>query len=209
MIVNHLRSLSGVDDPADGDRVRTKRRAQAEYLGEPDSVAAGRRSDRAHRLGRRLQRVPVQRRLRGFDRDDQGNAHPGEPGGSGQRRPRESGFDGSRQRRTGSRALLVLVRRQRPGAGPRAGHDRSAEPVDGHRSAVRTDGRAISPRSTATIRIARSGCRITIRSSRISRWPARSTARPPSRIPRRWSRPRRARCAGCRFTASPAARRPA
>ncbi len=32
VIVNHLRSLSGVDDPADGDRVRTKRRAQAEYL---------------------------------------------------------------------------------------------------------------------------------------------------------------------------------
>src|SRR5258706_2876255 len=31
-IVNHLRSLSGVDDPADGNRVRTKRRAQAEYL---------------------------------------------------------------------------------------------------------------------------------------------------------------------------------
>jgi predicted extracellular nuclease len=31
-IVNHLRSLSGVDDPADGDRVRAKRRAQAEYL---------------------------------------------------------------------------------------------------------------------------------------------------------------------------------
>jgi hypothetical protein len=32
MIVNHLRSLSGVDDPVDGNRVRTKRRAQAEYL---------------------------------------------------------------------------------------------------------------------------------------------------------------------------------
>jgi uncharacterized repeat protein (TIGR01451 family) len=32
VIVNHLRSLSGVDDPADGDRVRTKRRAQAEFL---------------------------------------------------------------------------------------------------------------------------------------------------------------------------------
>jgi predicted extracellular nuclease len=32
VIVNHLRSLSGVDDPLDGDRVRTKRRAQAEYL---------------------------------------------------------------------------------------------------------------------------------------------------------------------------------
>src|SRR5262249_59888344 len=31
VIVNHLRSLNGVDDPAD-KRVRTKRRAQAEYL---------------------------------------------------------------------------------------------------------------------------------------------------------------------------------
>jgi predicted extracellular nuclease len=32
VVVNHLRSLSGVDDPVDGNRVRTKRRAQAEYL---------------------------------------------------------------------------------------------------------------------------------------------------------------------------------
>jgi uncharacterized protein len=32
VIVNHLRSLSGVDDPTDGVRVRAKRRAQAEYL---------------------------------------------------------------------------------------------------------------------------------------------------------------------------------
>ena len=32
VIVNHLRSLSGVDDPVDGNRVRTKRRAQAEWL---------------------------------------------------------------------------------------------------------------------------------------------------------------------------------
>ncbi|HSD66287.1 MAG TPA: endonuclease/exonuclease/phosphatase family protein, partial [Vicinamibacteria bacterium] len=32
VIVNHLRSLSGVDDPAEGPRVRAKRRAQAEYL---------------------------------------------------------------------------------------------------------------------------------------------------------------------------------
>src|SRR4029078_778943 len=32
LIDNHLRSLSGVDDPADGNRVRTKRRAQAEFL---------------------------------------------------------------------------------------------------------------------------------------------------------------------------------
>ncbi len=34
VIVNHLRSLSGVDDPADGNRVRTKRRAQAEFLAD-------------------------------------------------------------------------------------------------------------------------------------------------------------------------------
>ncbi|MFN7947991.1 MAG: endonuclease/exonuclease/phosphatase family protein [Blastocatellia bacterium] len=32
VIVNHLRSLSGIDDATDGNRVRTKRRAQAEYL---------------------------------------------------------------------------------------------------------------------------------------------------------------------------------
>ncbi len=32
VIVNHLRSLSGIDDAADGPRVRAKRRAQAEYL---------------------------------------------------------------------------------------------------------------------------------------------------------------------------------
>lgn len=32
VIVNHLRSLIDVDDPADGNRVRTKRRAQAEFL---------------------------------------------------------------------------------------------------------------------------------------------------------------------------------
>jgi predicted extracellular nuclease len=32
VIVNHLRSLNGVDDPTDGPRVRAKRAAQAEYL---------------------------------------------------------------------------------------------------------------------------------------------------------------------------------
>ena len=32
VIVNHLRSLSGIDDPVDGGRVRAKRRAQAEFL---------------------------------------------------------------------------------------------------------------------------------------------------------------------------------
>jgi len=32
LIANHLRSLSGINDPADGARVRAKRRAQAEFL---------------------------------------------------------------------------------------------------------------------------------------------------------------------------------
>jgi hypothetical protein len=32
VIVNHLRSLSSIDDPTNGNQVRTKRRAQAEYL---------------------------------------------------------------------------------------------------------------------------------------------------------------------------------
>ena len=32
VIVNHLRSLNGIDDPVDGNRVRQKRKAQAEYL---------------------------------------------------------------------------------------------------------------------------------------------------------------------------------
>jgi predicted extracellular nuclease len=32
VIVNHLRSLNGIDDAADGNRVRQKRRAQAEFL---------------------------------------------------------------------------------------------------------------------------------------------------------------------------------
>jgi hypothetical protein len=34
VIVNHLRSLNGVDDPVDGARVREKRREQAEFLAE-------------------------------------------------------------------------------------------------------------------------------------------------------------------------------
>jgi uncharacterized protein len=32
VVVNHLRSLSGIDDPADGARVRAKREAQAEFV---------------------------------------------------------------------------------------------------------------------------------------------------------------------------------
>jgi predicted extracellular nuclease len=34
LIVNHLRSLSGIDDPSDGARVRAKRAAQAEFLAD-------------------------------------------------------------------------------------------------------------------------------------------------------------------------------
>jgi uncharacterized protein len=32
VVVNHLRSLNGIDDPVDGPRVRAKRKAQAEFL---------------------------------------------------------------------------------------------------------------------------------------------------------------------------------
>lgn len=45
VIVNHLRSLSGIDDPVDGVRVRAKRAAQAEFLAQliQDHQAAGER----------------------------------------------------------------------------------------------------------------------------------------------------------------------
>jgi uncharacterized protein len=48
VIVNHLRSLNGIDDPADGNRVRHKRRAQAEFLA---NLIQGRQSvDPAERI---------------------------------------------------------------------------------------------------------------------------------------------------------------
>jgi predicted extracellular nuclease len=48
VIANHLRSLSGIDDPADGNRVRTKRRAQAEFLA--NLVQARQTADPAERI---------------------------------------------------------------------------------------------------------------------------------------------------------------
>ncbi|HVD77254.1 MAG TPA: Calx-beta domain-containing protein, partial [Vicinamibacteria bacterium] len=48
VIVNHLRSLSGIDDPVDGNRVRTKRRAQAEFLA--DLVQARQTADPAEHI---------------------------------------------------------------------------------------------------------------------------------------------------------------
>ena len=50
VIVNHLRSLSGVDDPVDGNRVRAKRARAGGVPGEPDPGAPGGGSQRAHRL---------------------------------------------------------------------------------------------------------------------------------------------------------------
>ena len=76
-IVNHLRSLNDVEDPVDGNRVRTKRRAQAESLANLRAIAPDGEPGRAHHPCRRLQRVPVQRRVGRFDRDDQGHASPG------------------------------------------------------------------------------------------------------------------------------------
>lgn len=48
VIVNHLRSLSGVDDPTDGNRVRIKRRAQAEFLA--GVIQARQAADSAERI---------------------------------------------------------------------------------------------------------------------------------------------------------------
>jgi hypothetical protein len=48
VIVNHLRSLTGVDDPVDGNRIRTKRRAQAEYLA--DLIQARQAADPTERI---------------------------------------------------------------------------------------------------------------------------------------------------------------
>jgi hypothetical protein len=48
VIVNHLRSLSGVDDPVDGNRVRAKRRAQAEFLA--DLIQARQLADPSERI---------------------------------------------------------------------------------------------------------------------------------------------------------------
>jgi hypothetical protein len=48
VVVNHLRSLNGVDDPEDGNRVRTKRRAQADFLA--NLVQARQTADPAERL---------------------------------------------------------------------------------------------------------------------------------------------------------------
>jgi predicted extracellular nuclease len=48
VIVNHLRSLSAIDDPVDGNRVRTKRRAQAEYLA--NLIQSRQQADPAERI---------------------------------------------------------------------------------------------------------------------------------------------------------------
>ena len=79
---------SGVDDPVDGNRVRDQAPRAGGVPGQPDPGAAGGRPRRAHRLGRRLQRLPVQRRLRGLDRHDQRDADPVRPGRAVLRRPR-------------------------------------------------------------------------------------------------------------------------
>ncbi len=48
VIVNHLRSLNGIDSPVDGNRVRTKRRAQAEFLA--NLIQARQLADPAERI---------------------------------------------------------------------------------------------------------------------------------------------------------------
>ena len=48
VIANHLRSLNGIDDPADGPRVRAKRKAQAEFLA--DLIQARQAANPAERI---------------------------------------------------------------------------------------------------------------------------------------------------------------
>ncbi len=65
VIVNHLRSLGSVEEnTATGQRVRAKRKAQAEFLAGYIQGRQIERSRRGHHLGGRLQRVQLQRRLR-------------------------------------------------------------------------------------------------------------------------------------------------
>ena len=85
VIVNHLRSLNDVADETPqgagtiGGRVRAKRAAQAEFLASLVQARLAARPGRAPRAGRRLQRVPVQRRPRRRHRHDQGHAGAGRP----------------------------------------------------------------------------------------------------------------------------------
>ena len=117
VIVNHLRSLSGVDDTTagsngwatEGDRVRYKRRAQAEYLAnliQARQVADPTGTDHYRRRHERLQR---QRWIRGLDRNNQGNAGAGFPGDAGQQRSRQSGSDRPDRHFAGGPAVLLQL----------------------------------------------------------------------------------------------------
>ena len=126
VIVNHLRSFSGVDDPVDGTAGPRQARGPGRIPRQPDPVAPGGGSQRAHRLGRRLQRVRVFRRLRGHDRGDHRRSRPVQRGRPLLRGPRQSEPDRARRHGDPAGAVFLLLRRQRPGPRPRAHH---AEPL--------------------------------------------------------------------------------
>ena len=126
VIVNHLRSLNGVDDPVDGNRVRTKRRAQAEFLAnliqarqtaDPDEHIVSIGDYNAFQFNDGYVDV---------DRHDQRDADAVRPGRALLERPRQPRPGRPRGHGAGGRALLLRLRRQRAGARPRARH---AEPA--------------------------------------------------------------------------------
>ena len=88
------------------DRRRPHPREAARPGGVPRRVDPGAPGDRAGDLGRRLQRVPLQRRLRRRRRHRQGPADAGRPGGAGEPGPRRAGSDEPR-RRPGCRANSI------------------------------------------------------------------------------------------------------
>ena len=140
MIVNHLRSLSGIDG-TDGARIRAKRRAQAEFLA---SLIQSHQATEAVVSVGDYNAYPIQRRLRRRRRHHQRPAGAGRPGRARQPGSRRSRSDEPGRHAGAVAAVLVRVRRQRAGSGPRP-RERAS------RSKRFTPGR-LRPQSTPTSR---------------------------------------------------------
>ena len=192
VIVNHLRSLSGIDG-TDGERIRAKRQAQAEFLAA--LIQAHQATERVI-SDRRLQRVRVQRRLRRRRRHRPRNADAGRPGRACKRGPRRSGSDESRRCLDPSRALLVRIRWQRAGARSHPGQQPRAQAIHARRLRSQQRGlpriaarrwhasRARCPITTRRLRISRSRLRRSSRSSAARHWTSRPSPPSPILVPR-------------------------
>ncbi len=93
VIVNHLRSLSGIDG-ADGDRIRAKRRAQAEFLAS--LIQSRQATERVISVGD-YNAFAFNDGFVDSRRHDQGDADTCRSGCPCERRPRRSGSDESRR----------------------------------------------------------------------------------------------------------------